>query len=418
MKTNNLLLVIIHLFSFCTLYAQWTPLNAGTVLDLTIINQNSSGSILIGASGENFSPGPGGIFKSDDGGINWDNVANNTKGFSDIVFLPSGIGLSIPKSRDSIFKSLDGGNTWTKQYSQNCYGPSRGFPNVVFTDAMTGYAPGYKTIDGGDSWFSQFPMVQTFPYIPTQMTFLNDSTGIIVGFEYWGAIAKTTDRGLNWTWVSVPGGTWEIYSVHFPTPTTGYATSYKYTQGEEAEILKTTDAGDNWTSVFNDSLSTLFHSISCTDANTCYAVGNHGKILKTTDGGISWNNQYSGTDKALRKVFFTDLNTGYIVGDSGTVLKTINGGGTTNINALHSTINKVSIYPNPSKNIFTVEMEDNPATFYQFTLYSILGEKLIDIPLSTQKCTFNISAHPNNIYFYTVTSDNGFIQTGKLIKVE
>src|SRR5439155_6186286 len=98
---------------------------------------------------------PGILNKSDDAAHTWYNVAGNVSGFSDIIFPSGNLGLAIPKSRDTIFKSTDSGNTWQQQYSLNCYAGGYGFTDVCFTDSLTGYAPGYKTTDGGTSWFLQ-----------------------------------------------------------------------------------------------------------------------------------------------------------------------------------------------------------------------------------------------------------------------
>src|SRR5438093_1459375 len=114
---------ITFLFAFgVTAEAQWTPLNSGTTSNLSVIKQNQAGSLFVAGAGALSPAAPGVIMKSDNAGATWSDVANNTKGFSDIVFLTANTGLAIPKSRDTIFKTTDGGNTWMKQYSQNCYG--------------------------------------------------------------------------------------------------------------------------------------------------------------------------------------------------------------------------------------------------------------------------------------------------------
>ncbi len=414
---RNLTLFVIFLLIFSHLSAQWTALNSGTTLHFTQISQNATGDLLLVGQESSSQMSLGSIWKSDDAGTNWYNVAHHDKGFSTICFLPSGTALAIPHSTDSLFKSTDGGNTWAKQYSPNCNGPFRGFPNVSFTDNLTGYAPGYKTINGGDSWFSQFPEVQSFPYMPTDIAFVNDSTGIIAGYAYWAAMAKTTDRGNTWTWVNVPGQTWEIYAVDFPTAQIGYCTSQKSATIHEAEILKTIDGGDNWTSIYTANMSSLFLDIHCTDANTCYAVGRNGNITKTTDGGISWNTQPSGTTQTLNKVFFTDINTGYVVGESGTVLKTTNGGGTTGVSNPYFSGKEVSIYPNPSESgQFHFQIAaGGEAKKYELRIFNVLGEKILSETLNNE-ILIDISAYPNNLYFYQLWQNEGLVSTGKLLK--
>ena len=402
-------------------FGQWTALNSGTTLNLSVINQNQSESLFIASMG--FPATQGIIIKSDDAGATWYNIVNNIRGFSDIVFLTSNTGLAIPKSEDTIFKSSDGGNTWSQQYSLNCYGPSRGFPDVHFTDSLTGYAPGYKTTDGGDSWFLQYQPVTSFPYVPEAISFINDSTGIIAGYSYWGGIAKTMDWGNSWNWVSVPYDTWEIYAIHFPYETIGYAASYQLKAGlYSAEILKTTDGGQSWISkkVFEGgpfgNKGFHFWSVYCTDTNVCYVVGDSGKIAKTSDGGITWSFQYSGTTHTLRKVFFTDANTGYIVGDSGTILKTTNGGGITGINSIYNSTSTVSIFPNPTSTLLTIQIISDKNQSCQFILSNSLGEKIISRSLMGKTSVIDLSGYADGIYFYKVTDHDNQIATGKIIK--
>jgi photosystem II stability/assembly factor-like uncharacterized protein len=343
-------------------------------------------------------------------------VVNHRSGFTDVAFPSPTVALGIPSTRDSIYRSNDGGTTWAQEYSPNCNGQFRGFPDVQFTDALTGYSPGYKTTDGGSTWFLQYQMFQTFPYIPTGISFQDDSTGVVVGYEYWGAIGKTTDQGLTWYWTHTPYDTWEIYSVHFPTRLIGYATSYKYAAAQEAEIIKTTDGGENWLSIYTTSLSKRFFSIHCTDANTCYAVGNNGTIEKTTDGGATWNAQVSGTTHTLRKVIFTDANTGYIVGDSGTILKTTNAGGLTSVQPNHRSSGFVSVFPNPSDGNIHVRLDPAAPGPYQFTLFNSLGQKALSLALEATTSFVEFTSFPNGIYSYEVCSSVAVVGAGKLVK--
>ncbi len=411
MKTRIPILILILFLAYTSVKGQWTQLNSGTTKNLSAMSQNQAGSLFAVSAGS-----LGIILKSDDNGDTWYDVAANTHGFSDIVFVDENTGLAIPENQDTIFRSLDGGNTWQHQYSPNCSGWGYGFPEVYFTDSMTGYSPGYKTTDGGDSWFLQNQLLNSFPYVPNAISFINDSTGIVAGFAYVGVNYKTTDYGNTWTAVNIPMYTWEIYSLHFPTAQTGYCTSQKFQSAHESQIIKTTDGGDNWSEIYTTSMSSLFNSIYCTDDNTCYAVGNNGNILKTIDGGVTWGVQNSGTTQSLREVFFTDANTGYIIGDNGIILKTTNAGGATGLNQFSDPENSISLYPNPFHDTFTIQvnLENSPCS--QFTLYNSFGQEIISQTLKKNTNIIDLSAYSNGIYFYTLTSETNSIKTGRLIK--
>lgn len=112
----------------------------------------------------------------------------------------------------------------------------------------------------------------------TDAFFFDQNTGVVSGilFNGRGAIARTTDGGMNWS-------------------------TSLYDQGMQGIDFPTTDIG--------------------------FAVGWAGRILNTTDSGVTWSNQTSGTSVNLNDVSFGgNALTGIAVGDSGTILRTTNGG--------------------------------------------------------------------------------------------
>ena len=95
-------------------------------------------------------------------------------------------------------------------------------------------------------------------------------------FDGRGAIARTTDAGVNWSTLFFDQA---IEGVAFPTPTSGFAV------GAVGRILHTTDAGTTWTDQTSGSSANL-HDISfASDALTGITVGDGGTILWTTNGG-------------------------------------------------------------------------------------------------------------------------------------
>ena len=90
-------------------------------------------------------------------------------------------------------------------------------------------------------------------------------------------------------------------------------------------IARTTDAGVNWSTLFFDQ---AIEGIDFPQPTSGFAVGAGGRILHTTDTGITWTDQTSGTSANLNDVSFaSDALRGIAVGDSGTILWTANGGG-------------------------------------------------------------------------------------------
>ena len=78
--------------------------------------------------------------------------------------------------------------------------------------------------------------------------------------------------------------------------------------GDSGTILRTTDAGSNWTLVSSATSAQLF-GVAFADARTGVAVGAQGTILRTTEAGASWISQPSPTALQLNAVSFADEST-------------------------------------------------------------------------------------------------------------
>jgi photosystem II stability/assembly factor-like uncharacterized protein len=166
--------------------------------------------------------------------------------------------------------------------------------------------------------------------------FTDSNTGFAVGEL--GTLLKTTDGGISWT--ILPSGTEShLNSVYFVDASTGFAVggseSDRENDARNGIILKTTNGGTTWTTLWSHPTSYL-KSVFFTNANIGYAVGGYyfgskGIVLKTTDGGITWETLLLEPNYALISIFFTETNTGYTVGrgnEFGIILKTTDGGTT------------------------------------------------------------------------------------------
>lgn len=125
-----------------------------------------------------------------------------------------------------------------------------------------------------------------------------------------------------------------LFSVNFASESVGYiggGVIDVLKDNNKATILKTTDAGKTWTSVFSDSgyYTTSVHTISATEV---YVATNKSFILKTTDGGATWKQiQVSVNDFFMSHINFKNQMVGYIAGSenaNGKLYKTIDGGAT------------------------------------------------------------------------------------------
>jgi photosystem II stability/assembly factor-like uncharacterized protein len=91
-------------------------------------------------------------------------------------------------------------------------------------------------------------------------------------------------------------------------------------------ILKSTDAGRNWTSIYFSPYVGLNAVSFLRNSPSGFAVGQLGVILKTDDAGGSFTDLSGETNNMLLSVFFVNHQVGYATGfdpqsRSGTILK-------------------------------------------------------------------------------------------------
>lgn len=91
------------------------------------------------------------------------------------------------------------------------------------------------------------------------------------------------DANQAWQQAQVPV-IGQLNSVYFPTPKLGFAV------GQEAIILRTTDAGASWQLVNHAAEEAPLLGVFFTSEHTGFAVGGYGLLLSTQDAGKTWQN--------------------------------------------------------------------------------------------------------------------------------
>ena len=108
-----------------------------------------------------------------------------------------------------------------------------------------------------------------------------------------------------------------LNSIIFTDSYTGYAC------GNLPYILKTTDKGNTWMSLFTSNYVNHYSIISI--QNKIIAVGDNGRIVTSTNQGNSWQTTYHSVTQSFRDISY-DGSQAFIVGDYGTFLRSTNGG--------------------------------------------------------------------------------------------
>jgi photosystem II stability/assembly factor-like uncharacterized protein len=227
--------------------------------------------------------GPSGIWKSENAGVTWSPVffREATVSVGDVTIAQShpdivwaGTGEATCRNSvtigDGVYKSTDGGKTWTNMGLRETRHISRiivnpGDPNIVFVAAM-GHLWGpnadrgvFKTTDGGRTW--------------KKVLYVDENTGC-------------ADLAMD------PADSLTLYAAAYEHRR---APAYFSSGGPASGLYKTTDGGETWTKLVKDLPEGILGRIGVAAAPSApgvvYALIEHkeGGIWRSEDHGESWS---------------------------------------------------------------------------------------------------------------------------------
>jgi len=169
-----------------------------------------------------------------------------------------------------------------------------------------------------DTWSSHLGRITSIDADP------NDANHVIAGAPN-GGIWKTTNLGITWTPVYEQEANLKIYSVEI-----SHANDQVYFAGTNGSgIRKSTDGGATWSNTTgvtnNDRINTI--TMHPTDSNILYAIGQfQGKVYKSTDGGDNWTTIFDHSSNMYDLEFKPDNPNIIYVSGIGTIRKSTNAG--------------------------------------------------------------------------------------------
>lgn len=229
-----------------------------------------------------------------------------------------------------IYKTINGGVTWTKQPTA-IFTDAAAFPNFVyFWDANNGYCMGdptggyyemYTTTDGGDNWV-RISQANTPTSVSGEFGFTGEFD--VVGDTMWwptnkGSILRSIDKGVTWTKYAT--GLPECNKIAFNDNLNGIVQQLTYDQTTNTlttfAMKVTHDGGETWTTVTPtgtywkggiDAVPGKPGMLVC--IGNSYQPNEHGSAF-SFDYGQTWTvidtTQYT-------NVKFLDINTGWAGG--------------------------------------------------------------------------------------------------------
>jgi photosystem II stability/assembly factor-like uncharacterized protein len=246
----------------------------------------------------------GKIYKTTDGGANWKVVYSCVNSAPMQIVFKGNTGWV--NAQDCILKSTDAGETWVKSLEF-----AMGLLDMYILDDSHGWAVGvdyHYTKNGGDSWTQG--MIMPFD-IYLSIFFVDENTGWAGGPMN---LIKTTNGGNNWSSVNLGLTLGNYFDIHF------YDNELGFVVGANGVIYRTTDGGVNWVTTELDGVPSL-RCIKMVDSKTGWIVGDGGTILYTNNSGKTWKENPKVTNESFYDLFILNENTAWAVGTKGAIFK-------------------------------------------------------------------------------------------------
>ena len=302
--------------------ASWGPASSGLIVDLAnpdtthFVAYLNVYSLAIGPQDPNTlygvanGPGPGGIFKSTDGGANWSASGSPGAGVGTLAIDPRNPN-TLYAAGEGLFKSTDGGASWSAASSglpYYTYGlfilslaidPQK--PDTLYASPWGCDIPPctsqvFKSTDGGTSWKGSGPPFSSSSSPSAAVLAIDPINPNAVYAGTFDGLVRSRDAGANWNAASSGLTASQIDSLAIDPQNTG--AFFAISQGK---VLRTPDGGAHWSEIYtplpsDDGRATYPASTVAADPGapgTIYVgIGGNsdggGGILKSTDGGGSW----------------------------------------------------------------------------------------------------------------------------------
>lgn len=296
--------------TFSPVLEGYTEENGACSVNTVLVDPNDPNRLFAGG-GNFYSPYvPGALWQSKDGGDNWEvrlsdvivNAVLVDPNDPDVVY--AGCGHSYNYGMPPVFKSVDGGATWSPS--------TRGLPNkIVFMADLWAASAQYAVGVGADgrvliydgesavireSGVTSESLYGVFGLSPSQVWAVGEN-GTILYFDGtdWAAMESGITEYLNQVWAAAPDLVWAV--------------------GGGGTILRFD--GTSWQPMDSDTTEGLNHIFGLAE-DDIYAVGDKGTILHYN--GTDWETMESGTSNMLTSVWGPDPSHVFAVGANETVL--------------------------------------------------------------------------------------------------
>ncbi|MBC7720475.1 MAG: T9SS type A sorting domain-containing protein [Pedobacter sp.] len=252
----------------------------------------------------------GNLLRTMDGGNTWVSSTISSESMNSVCFINSRLGY-LAGEYGAMYRTIDGGQTFSIA-GFSAFTDGKAINSLAFISSTSGFAVGLqgrilKTIDSAKNWI---------PYSPTHtpVTATSFANAPVAYATTWGNIYKSTDKNYTWGELSLttdPSNS-RFEQIHFSSTDTGFVST-----ANPVTIKKTNDGGATWRNIaatpysFNNVNGSYFITPKI-GYLSLYTTSN-AQIIKTLDGGDSWTSVWyaNNTNKYYSKIFYNDESIGY-----------------------------------------------------------------------------------------------------------
>lgn len=326
----------------------------------------------------------GEVWRTEDGGATWTLLEVLPASLRTTVFLDHQHGfIGTLTQPNLLYETTDGGETFSDITSRISGPLPHGICGIWAVNEDVIYGVGWyagpahfvKTTDGGQTWTSR--AMSEYVGSLVDVFFWDEQRGLAVGatagvsHSTHAVVLLTEDGGETWSvrHSSIGRREWS-WKITVPTPTTGYVS----VEGAvfPAKVLKTTDAGLTWTELTIPG-STDLQGLGFVTENVGWASG-RGMTSVTTDGGQTW--APLGLDGYINRFEFFGDTLGYAMGHRIYRLDRPGDPVAAEDAAPAEAFAITATYPNPFADAATIRYRVATPTEVEVQVYDLLGRRV------------------------------------------
>jgi len=220
------------------------------------------------------------LMRSTDSGSTWTEVLTSSVIRASVIF-DSQNTQRVFANADRVYISTDEGISWTSTgLSASTLAMYAQKPDILFATSFTEL---YKTTNGGQNWNLQNPQLpEHFSSLELSPTNSEILFGDRESFD--GGFYRSTDGGLSWTQLTSGFGQSKSITVIAIDPGN---TNIIYTGGWATGLYRSTNMGDQWTLISGSIQDNYIEALATTSNSNIYCVFG-GSIYYSMDQGSSW----------------------------------------------------------------------------------------------------------------------------------